>query len=63
MAHLGAELWRNTARVVASTKYGQVRGGRASNGAAVFLGDLGHPSHLRSYSVDAPTYYQKFLMH
>ncbi|KIM90266.1 hypothetical protein PILCRDRAFT_177691 [Piloderma croceum F 1598] len=36
-AHLGEELPRNAARVVATTKHGQVKGGRAANGAAIFL--------------------------
>jgi len=34
---LGEELPRNTARVVATTKHGQIKGGRAANGAVVFL--------------------------
>jgi hypothetical protein len=37
MAHLGAEL-QNLTQVIASTRYGQVRGARALNGTAVFLG-------------------------
>ncbi|KAJ4481216.1 Alpha/Beta hydrolase protein [Lentinula aciculospora] len=37
MAHLHDELAANSARVIVDTRYGKVIGGRASNGAAVFL--------------------------
>lgn len=39
-AHLHDELASNPARVIVPTRYGNVTGGRASNGAAVFLGML-----------------------
>lgn len=40
MAHLHDELARNPARVSVSTPYGSIVGGRAANGAAIFLGNL-----------------------
>jgi hypothetical protein len=36
--HLGEELAENPARVHVHTRFGTVVGGRATNGAAVFLG-------------------------
>lgn len=36
--HLQEELLQSDARVTVETRYGSVRGGRAANGAAVFLG-------------------------
>lgn len=38
MAHLHDELIASSARLTVDTRYGKVIGGRASNGAAVFLG-------------------------
>jgi hypothetical protein len=40
MAHLHDELARNPARVSVGTPYGVVVGGRAANGAVIFLGNL-----------------------
>ena len=39
-AHLHEELARNSARVWVDTRYGLVVGGRASNEAVIFLGNL-----------------------
>ena len=39
-AHLHDELARNPARVSVDTRYGPVVGGRASNEAVIFLGNL-----------------------
>ena len=39
-AHLHDELARNPARVSVDTRYGLVVGGRASNEAVIFLGNL-----------------------
>ena len=38
--HLHDELARNPARVSVGTRYGPVVGGRASNEAVIFLGNL-----------------------
>ena len=38
MAHLHDELAQNSARVSVDTPYGPVIGGRAANGAVIFLG-------------------------
>ena len=39
-AHVHDELARNPARVSVDTRYGLVVGGRASNEAVIFLGNL-----------------------
>lgn len=38
--HLSDEISKNPARVVVNTRYGPVTGGRASTGAAAFLGAI-----------------------
>lgn len=38
--HLQEEILRSPERVVVNTQYGPVRGGRAANGAQVYLGEL-----------------------
>lgn len=49
--HLHEELAQNPARVLVETRYGTIRGGRAANGAAIFLGKLWfHIFLLYSYS-------------
>lgn len=40
MAHLHDELKCSPARVPVDTPYGRVVGGRAANGAVIFLGNL-----------------------
>src|ERR1700729_1085116 len=67
--HLGEELSKNAARVVVSTKYGQVKGGRAVNGAVIFLGASDQslcPVHHQIVSNHGTCafndYYQRFHM-
>ena len=41
--HLQDELAKTATPVTVETRFGEVRGGRAANGAAAFLGNVGRP--------------------
>jgi len=56
--HLGEELAQSSQRVIVETRFGEVIGGRSTNGAAVFLGE----SAFRQTHSLADTIQQKYLM-
>ena len=62
-AHLHDELAHNPARVLVNTRYGLVVGGRASNEAVVFLGNLFISAGLLIMCPDKFNDFQKFRMH